>query len=259
MQRGTGIKSWAISLRKYLLSNFPSLISSYYRFLWKPKEGKLEHLIDEFSKNRNEVFFIQVGSNDGFQHDPLCKFIKRDGWKGILLEPQTKAFQTLREIYRNDKVVAVNKALDREDGQRKLFKLNFSDERWASGLCSFDRSHLENMITNGHVARKSKDERIVGSGNFDEYIGYDYVDCISFPTLFQNHAVSKVDLLHIDTEGHDCVILQHFDFNTYHPNIVIFESSHLSPDEYHRCEQYLGGFGYRLSNYGADTVALITV
>lgn len=259
MQLETSIKSWAVGLRKYLLSNFPTLISSYYRFLWKPREGKLEHLIDEFSKNRKEIFFIQIGSNDGFQHDPLCKFIKRDGWKGILLEPQSKAFHTLCEIYRNDNVITVNKALDREDGRRKLFKLNFSDERWASGLCSFDRSHIENMITNGHVARKSKDESIDSSGNFDDFIGYDYVECISFPTLFNHHAVSRVDLLHIDTEGHDCVILQHFDFNTYRPHIVIFESSHLSSDEYHNCERYLAAFGYSLSMYGADTVALKAV
>ena len=110
----------AIQLRKYVLANFPSLISTYYRSFWTPRPNSLAALIDQFSKENENVFCIQVGSNDGFQHDPLCKFIKRDGWKGLLFEPQQKAFKTLTSIYKKDRVTPVNKAIDHKINTKKL-------------------------------------------------------------------------------------------------------------------------------------------
>src|SRR5450755_3498299 len=31
--------------------------------------------------------FIQIGSNDGRKNDPLYKYIRKNAWKGILVEP----------------------------------------------------------------------------------------------------------------------------------------------------------------------------
>ena len=39
----------------------------------------------------HELTFIQVGGFDGITTDPLYKYITRYGWRGVLLEPQSRA------------------------------------------------------------------------------------------------------------------------------------------------------------------------
>ena len=82
----SSFKRQAIEVRKFMLSNLPQVIAFYYGNLWTPKPNSLAERLDQFSKSQKDVFFIQVGSNDGFQHDPLCKFVKRDKWKGLLFQ-----------------------------------------------------------------------------------------------------------------------------------------------------------------------------
>ena len=41
--------------------------------------------------------FIQVGANDGVYGDPLRSYVRRFGWKGILVEPQQDVFERLVE------------------------------------------------------------------------------------------------------------------------------------------------------------------
>src|SRR6516162_8966319 len=47
----------------------------------------------------NIRFFVQVGSNDGKKNDPLYPYVLRDGWKGILAEPDPINFQNLQKTY----------------------------------------------------------------------------------------------------------------------------------------------------------------
>lgn len=69
-----------------------------------------------------ELTFIQVGVFDGITGDPLRKYIDKCGWRGVLAEPQARAANQLRELYsRNDRVVILQVALDREFGSRTLF------------------------------------------------------------------------------------------------------------------------------------------
>jgi len=46
------------------------------------------------------VFFVQVGSNDGVQGDPIHDLIvSRESWRGIFIEPIDFLFQRLRKNY----------------------------------------------------------------------------------------------------------------------------------------------------------------
>lgn len=255
MTRSYRLKQLAISLRMFLLGKASFLIKWYYNQLWQPKENSLEAEIDQFSKSKNQIYFVQIGSNDGFQHDPLCKFIKRDNWQGLLIEPQQSAFEKLEYIYQSDDVKPLNKAVNEEDCQRKLYKLSFTDARWATGLSSFNRQQLETMIDSGHVARKCEKTGIEPPADRADYISYDMVECVSFDTLFDRHEVEQLDLVHIDTEGFDYQVLRMFPFDRFQPAFLIFEHSHLSDSDYGAAQDLLKAQGYTLRKYGADTLA----
>lgn len=239
----------------FILAKCPIFIRFYYRYLWKPKPNSLEAVLDEFSKKEERVFCVQVGSNDGFQHDPLCKFIKRDGWQGLLLEPQPSAFESLEYIYQSDAVTPINRALDQEDKQRKLFRVAFSRARWATGLSSFNRSQLVAMVKSGHIARQCSKYGIPMPKNEEEIIGHDWIQCSSFESLIAENKVDRIDLIHIDTEGYDYEVLKMFPFSSFQPKIVIFEHSHLSEEDRISAKEMLEGRGYNIKQFGADTLA----
>lgn len=237
-----------------MLCHCNPIIRLYYKYIWQPKPNSVSSILDEFSKSKERVFFMQVGSNDGFQHDPLCKFIKRDGWNGILMEPQKSAFKTLEYIYKNNDVFPTNMAVDKSVQQRKLFKIAFSEARWATGLSSFNRDQLLAMIDSGHIERQCNKYGIEMPDDPADVITYDLIDCISFEQLIQNHAVDRIDLIHIDTEGFDYEILKLFPFGDFLPEIVIFEHSHLSTEDLSAAKALLQGKGYKLNKFGADTI-----
>lgn len=56
-------------------------------------------VLDHYSKLKKKVIFLQIGSNDGLESDPLRKFITRDRWYGILVEPLPDTFKKLLANY----------------------------------------------------------------------------------------------------------------------------------------------------------------
>ena len=44
-----------------------------------------------------ELTFVQIGVFDGITGDPLRKYIGKCGWRGVLVEPQTRAANGVRE------------------------------------------------------------------------------------------------------------------------------------------------------------------
>ncbi len=252
------VKSALNKLKRRLWANNSPLIKFYYQNIWHPAAGTLSAFLDDFSKNNKNIFFIQVGSNDGIQHDPLSKFIKRDHWQGIMIEPQKEAFRHLSFAYKNENITPLNIAISDIDGSKKLYKIAFSNERWASGISSFLKSQVEAQIDNGHVGRMCKKYGITPPANKADYITYEEVACLSFPTLFERYKVGKVDILHIDTEGFDFEIIKLFDFNRFLPKVVIYEHTHLSKEDKAACQHFLQKKGYAIRTYNADTVAFIS-
>jgi hypothetical protein len=57
-------------------------------------------LCRQMFKFGRELTFIQIGAYDGVTKDPLRDYIDAYGWRGILLEPQSRPAHQLRELYR---------------------------------------------------------------------------------------------------------------------------------------------------------------
>lgn len=198
------------------------------------------------------VFFVQVGSNDGVQGDPLHQLILRNRrWRGMFVEPVPFLFRRLVSNYHNaDRFVFVNKAISVEAGRQTFYYVAEEAKTYLSGnlpfwydqLGSFNRDHILKHL----------------DGKLGPYIIEQEVETQTLPDLLDEHGVSQVDLLHIDTEGFDEQVLSQFDFVKYKPSVVFFEHLHLSQDEKASAAALLRSNGYTLSIYGTDTLALLS-
>lgn len=253
----TAIKTPFIQLRKTLLSNNFFGLMFYYKNIWTPKPNSLEAILEDFSKINKDIFFVQVGGNDGFQNDLICKFVKRHRWNGITIEPQVKPFKSLEQVYQKDNVTPVNAAIDNKNRTRKLYKVAFTDARWASGLSSFLRSHLEEKIDSGYIEHKANKNGIRLPTNKKDWIGFDEINCLTFETIFKQNNVRKIDILQVDTEGFDYEILKLFKFDKFLPRVLIFESENLITKDLTECQTWLRSKGYELTVFGGDTVGIL--
>lgn len=233
------------------------LYTGYYRYFYFPEPGTLDHFISEFSRVNKGLTVIQVGANDGFNADPIHKYIKRDNWKGIVIEPLPDVYrEKLEPLYRrHEGITTVNAAISDEDGTRKIYRIAFSDSRWATGLTSFNRKSLEAAIESGYIARNARKDGITLPRSPEEMIREEDVDCISVPTLLKKYGIGAIDWLQIDTEGFDFEVIKLFDPASTRPRVIVYENSHMSREKKEECRSYLMSLGYLVRDFGRDTLA----
>lgn len=252
------IKRLLLRSRISLLASNSSILRLFYHLFWKPKEGSIDEIIDQFSKSIKDasLTFIQVGSNDGFQNDPICKFIKRDNWKGALVEPQKVVLPTLSKIYNKNNVEVMGVAISEKVETRTLYKLQISEQRWATGLSSFVKQHIQDQIDSGYVASKIQKYGLSINQPESEWIGEEAVQCTTFEHILSTRYFHNgVDLLVIDTEGFDFEILKLFPFSGVKPKMVIYEAANLSDDDLEKSKALLTNAGYSLEAFPPDIVA----
>lgn len=203
-------------------------------------------ILEELSTQTQGVFFIQVGSSDGVTADPLHRFATRHNWAGILIEPLPHLFRLLVSNYAGqNQLIFENVAIADEEGSREFWHLKETSESrpyWYDQIGSFDREHVlkhEDKIPNLR-------ERLVKT----------QVECTTLEALIEKHHVTRVDLLHIDAEGHDFEILKQFDFTRFRPKLILYEHFHFHEHDRRACKSYLRNLGYRITEGSMDTLAL---
>lgn len=230
---------------------------AYYKFCFKPRQGSVDEFLDQFSKKNKPVIFLQIGANDGFIYDPLHKFIKRDNWRGIMLEPQPDVFREfLVKLHRKrPEIKVLNAALDLNDGKKNLFKLTFSNERWATGLSSFNREVILKKVKDGSLIKHIKRQRITLPENPEDAIVSEEVMTISPETLLAKFGPGGFDLLAIDTEGFDYEILKMLDLDRISPEVILYEEVNFDKNTARECRKYLKSHGYTLQTIKKDVLA----
>lgn len=219
---------------------------AFYKYLYRARKNSLSAFLDAYSKKHSPVSFLQIGANDGFNHDPLHKFIKRDRWQGVMLEPQPDVFrQYLSRLYaKRDEVVTINAALNHTDGKTKLYKVAFSNERWATGLSSFAEEVLLQKIADGSLEARARKEGAILPASQADWIATEEIDTISPRSLLKYFESGRFDLLMIDTEGFDFEVLKMIDLDRVQPDVIIYEEINLSDDDKEACHTYLDTYGY---------------
>lgn len=222
---------------------------------FRPIESPVERWLDEFSKaNNKKVNFIQIGASDGLRWDPVRRFVIRDRWNGILVEPLPPVFEMLKSNYsylhQRQNLIFVNAAISSKDERMFLF-WSYSDE-FLNQLSFEDKMYY---------LRKSSSEKdfveatLKQFSTIEDKIKCFSVQCISVNSLVEKYwGNDKIDLILIDAEGHDDTIIRGIDFDKIHPKAVLFESHNLGgrqPEIY----DFLSRKNYKVLDLGGDSVA----
>lgn len=192
-------------------------------------------------------FLVQIGSNDGKTGDPLYPLLqKHKNWKALFVEPVPYSFNKLKSNYPDTQRfqfenVAIN------EGQAMTFywvdaaakKTHPDLPYWFDQLGSFDKEHITKHF----------------DGKLEPFIKSTVLEGINLKKLFERNEVSKISVLHIDTEGYDWKILSQLDLNRFEPKFILFEQTHLSATDKHDAIQFLSP-KYHLFSIGIDMLAV---
>jgi hypothetical protein len=75
--------------------------------------------------------------------------------------------------------------------------------------------------------------------------------------LIKKYKVKKIDMLHMDTEGHDFRIINSIDFSEIKPRMIQYENIHLSDADKKKCVSILKRHGYKVLPRFYDTFAYL--
>ena len=235
---------------KQILRKFPltyNVARRTYRLFRGPDPTIQQRIVMALGQKR-KVFFLQVGSNDGLQGDPIHDLIiNHKTWAGIFIEPVEFLFQRLKKNYEDaDRFVFENVAIGNEKGTKRFFYVSdkAKDELelpyWHDQLGSFDKNHILQAL----------------GDQLSPYIIEEEIECLPLQDVLDRNQVAAIDLIHIDTEGFDYKVLSQVDLNRYKPSVILFEHSLLVDGEMEKARSLLHKAEYRLFEYGADTLAV---
>ena len=80
----------------------------------------------------------------------------------------------------------------------------------------------------------------------DQYKRTFDVPCSRLMPLLEQHNVTKLDLLVIDTEGADWIVAQQLSLEKYQPRAVLLEYIHLNGQEQIACANHFRKYGYKI-------------
>jgi FkbM family methyltransferase len=221
---------------------------------WRPRRSRLSlagpQLIAAFARTYPQATFVEIGANDGDQHDHLRRHLLVHPWTGLLVEPVPYVFERLRDTWRGvNRLTLVNAAVAEHDGTARFYYLRDAsrEERaslpdWYDGVGSLNRD-----VILSH-ARQMPDiaDRLVELE----------VETMTYGTLLTRYGLERVDLLVIDAEGHDWRILRTIDFARSRPRLIVYEHFHLSSADRAAARRRLEDAGYLTMEEGFDTFAV---
>jgi FkbM family methyltransferase len=208
-------------------------------------------ILAAFADQYPEAFFVEVGANDGEQHDHLRPFLTTRPWRGIMVEPVPYVFARLRGNYDGfDGVILENVAIADQEGELPFYHLAQVSDRerdglpqWYDGIGSFSR---EAVLNHASLVPGLEDRLVCVQ-----------VPAMTFESLCRKHGVERVDLLLVDTEGYDHEVLRNVDWNVHRPRLVVYEHYHLAPADRAAARAELVALGYEIKEEGFDTWCLL--
>jgi FkbM family methyltransferase len=203
---------------------------------WRPSERQL---LEDIAREKTNVFFVQIGANDGKTEDYLYEFVRRYHWKGILVEPVKSVYESLlRNYHGTPGLIFENVAIADAEGSRIFYRLRDDPSLppIASMIGSFDRNVL---LRKNYIVP-----------NFESYIVEEPVACCTFESLAARHQVEKIDVIVIDVEGYDYNVLRQIDFARHRPDLVIYEETNLSTHDKRATVALLKAAGYAVRRVG---------
>ena len=208
-------------------------------------------LLAAFAESHPAAIFVEIGANDGRQHDHLRDYVGVLPWTGLMVEPVPYVFDRLADNYGAvEGVTLVNAAVAERDGRMDFFHLREAGEAERAGLPDWydGVGSLRRDVLLSHASEMPDlEQRLVQLE----------VEALSFDTLLERHGLERVDLLLIDAEGYDAEILRSIDLRRHRPRLVVYEHFHLDASERGASRARIEADGYETVEEMFDTYCLL--
>jgi FkbM family methyltransferase len=199
-----------------------------------------------FALASRAVTFVQLGAHDGRANDPLHDFVmSRADWSGVVVEPVPEHFAALQETYAPvaGRIRFERAVVSAATGHAPFYRLRQRPDLPGAlrQVGSLSRIHVE-----GYAAEYADLSLVVE----------EQVASTTLHDLLERHAVTRVDLLHMDIEGAEPVVLAQIDFDaSWAPSAILFEHNHLPAADFSYWKLRLRSAGYALTHGRQDTWA----
>ena len=213
-------------------------------FLFKSKifDNLIQSALKKISKE--DVFFVEIGANDGISNDHLYNNVIKYNWNGVYIEPQKEVFKKLVENL-NGRINVYFENIAIINGESKditIFVPKDTTIKDYSGIASLSRL--------GGVLNRFSDDELIEQK----------VEGKPFDFLIDKYNLHKKKylLLVIDVEGLEKEIIYSIDFKKISPKCILFEHAHLSYDCHREINGYLANKGYKIYIAKYDTMAFLS-
>ena len=194
-------------------------------------------VINLLQNTSREVSFIQIGGNDGIYVDPIRKYyVNNQKWKGYIFEPNPEIFEKLRSNLKEVKVriTPISKAVSDKDSYEFLFVQNPETRNFASEISSLESRTFMKQKDIGAKYKKVK------------------VETCKLDTFCEQNKIHNIDLLQVDTEGHEYTIIMDLNLENIKPRVIQLEIGHLNIRQLNKIVHKLQSYGYFLHWGGHD-------
>ena len=175
-----------MNLVKSLAIFFFDLIDIYYH---------QKNIIRYFSRNKIDLkFYCDIGSHKGTYSDLFIKNFKN--LKVLMFEPQINIFNLIKKKYKDKKnVKCFNIAISNEQS-KKIFSIN--EHNLTSSFSTFNKKNIylkAKAILFGKSFKKMITKKVIVKTN-------------TLDKIIKKNKILKIDLVKIDTEGHELQVLK---------------------------------------------------
>ena len=215
----------------------PTLTHGYH--WWKDDTAsKLRRIL----RGRQDLFVVQIGSNDGITGDPIHPLLRTNpSWKALLVESVPYLFERLRKNYSNTPHIEfANVAITEQAGMATFYYVDPVAQDYVPGLsCLFEQLR---SFDHGHITQHL-------GGALERFVVSTQISTFPLSTILERKNITRINLLHIDAEGHDWIVLRQLDLKRFQPDVILWEHIHLSQDDKTKALAFLSR-DYRITNLG---------
>jgi FkbM family methyltransferase len=222
------------------LSDFPNL--AYFSRSIAARATPISYQ-PELAALPNDTIVLEIGAMDGIKLDPLREFITSRRFPAILVEPTSEMFDRLRTNYTGyDNVECIRAAISDRSGEMTMHRFR-SDvigthgiEDWGLSVASASTYLLK--FYEGLTVQET-------------------VPAMTFDELTRYAGISRIDVLQIDTEGHDWTIFRQISLDRWKIKLIHIEVRWLDPTERLHVFETLDAAGYSVGYDGHDVTGVL--
>lgn len=210
----------------------------------KISDKEIKNVIIKYSEDKKDIFFVQIGSNDGKTGDPIYEIVSISSkWKGILVEPIPLLYERLIKNYSMRSGLIFEQSVISDKAKTvDFYVVNPAAQEVFDLPWYYDQI---SSLSQEHII-KHFGEKIT------PYIKKEKLQALSFNDLLAKHDYEsqKIDFLHIDVEGYDYQVARQISLKQCLPQMLLIEFRHL---KYHDCLKLIKKFSPNYHMYSNNS------